>query len=277
MSERVGFIGLGAMGLGMAANLQKAGFVVIGYDPSAERQRMASEVGVTMVGSAKATAEAADTVTFCVVRTKDQALDVVLGESGILAAQKPLTIVMSSTLDPETVLKISEPVEKTGGRLIDATLSGGRWGADAGTLTLMVAGQEEFVELVRPKLEAISDRLYVVGKRPGAGQAAKLAVQISFCIQMLAAFEALQITKAFEIDEMQLMDILTHSVGTSWTTENWERVKPWWQFHRPGGDLEIQLKDLRSALEEADRENVSLPVSGLVFQLLREVWRDSPA
>jgi 3-hydroxyisobutyrate dehydrogenase-like beta-hydroxyacid dehydrogenase len=246
---------------------------VHGFDPSPHQQARARDKGITVVTSGRHAAEVADDVVFSVVRTKDQTEEVLFGDLGVTAVGKPRTIVVLSTLDPTTMRGLAERVAESGGVAIDATMSGGPWGAEAGSLTLMVSGELAAIERTRPLLEAVSDRLYVVGDAPGTGQAVKLAVQLSFGAHMMTAFEAMQVVRSHGVDEQQLMEILSHSVGASWTTRNWERVKPWWETYVPGEDLDILLKDLRSVLAEADDEVTPMPVSAVTFQLLRDVWR----
>jgi 3-hydroxyisobutyrate dehydrogenase len=188
------------MGLGMAANLVEAGHEVFAYDPSPERQELAQAKGIVMVDAPAAAATSADSTVFSVVRTKEQTEDVLFGRSGVISSGQPRTIIISSTLDPTMVQALAGRVADAGGTVIDATMSGGTWGADAGTLTLMVSGSPDAVERARPMLDAVSSRVYVVGDEPGTGQAVKLAVQLSFCIQMMAAFEALQAVKSHGVD-----------------------------------------------------------------------------
>ncbi|KRB36639.1 NAD(P)-dependent oxidoreductase [Microbacterium sp. Root180] len=275
MSEQIGFIGLGAMGLGIAANLVAAGHSVHGFDPSPEQQAKARDKGIVTVDSPRAAALAADEVVWSVVRTKAQTEAVLFGPGGVTSIGEPRTVVISSTLDPTTMRSIAERVASTGGSAVDATMSGGPWGAEAGTLTLMISGAPAAVERIAPLAESVSGNRYVVGDTPGTGQATKLAVQLSFGIHMMAVFEALQVVKSHGVDEGQLMEILSHSVGGSWTTKNWSRVKPWWETYVPGEDLDILLKDLRSTMTEADQDVVPVPVSALTFQLLRDVWQRS--
>lgn len=274
MSEHIGFIGLGAMGLGIAANLVAAGHTVHGYDPSPERQAEAREKGIVVVESPRAAADAADEVVWSVVRTKAQTEAVLFGDDGVSSIGEPRIVVISSTLDPTTMRSIANRVAEGGGSAVDATMSGGPWGAAAGTLTLMLSGAPATVERILPLAEHVSSNRYVVGDTAGTGQATKLAVQLSFGIHMMAVFEAMQIVKSHGVDETQLMEILSHSVGGSWTTKNWARVKPWWETYIPGEDLDILLKDLRSTLAEADQDVVPMPMSALTFQLLRDVWRE---
>lgn len=274
MSENIGFIGLGAMGLGIAANLVAAGHTVHGFDPSPSQQEKARRKGIIVVDSPRAAAAAADEVVWSVVRTKAQTEAVLFGGDGIASIGEPRTVVISSTLDPTIMREIAERVAATGGSAVDATMSGGPWGAEAGTLTLMISGAPAAVSRIAPLAESMSSNRYIVGDTAGTGQATKLAVQLSFGIHMMAVFEALQIVKSHGVEESQLMEILSHSVGGSWSTQNWDRVKPWWETYVPGEDLDILLKDLRSTLSEADNDMVPMPMSALTFQLLRDAWRE---
>lgn len=275
MSNNVGFVGLGAMGLGMAANLVKAGYTVHGFDPSAERADLARQQGIVLVESPRACAEAADEVLFSVVRTREQT-EGVLFDDGVVAAGKPLTVAVASTLDPTVMRELASRLTEHGSTAVDTTMSGGPWGAEAGTLTLMVSGPQAAVSTLQPMLDAIGGRTFVVGEEAGIGQATKLAVQLAFGVNMMGVFEALQIVRPHGVDEDVLMEIMSRSVGGSWVTENWSRVKPWWETYVPGEDLDILLKDLRSVLRESDSSVTAMPMSALTFQLLRQVWQTVP-
>lgn len=271
-TETVGFIGLGAMGLGMARNLTQAGYSVAGYDISPQQAELARAQGIDILESPEAVAAAATKCVVSVVRTAEQTREVLLGDHGVIRARKPLTTVIASTLDPTTMADLAAQLASHNVLALDATMSGGPWGADAGTLTMIVSGPEDTFAALRPLLEAVGQNIFHVGSKVGTAQAAKLAVQLAFGINMLGVFEALQVVKHHDVDEQQLMAILSVSVGGSWVVDNWPRVKPWWEHYVSGGDLDILLKDLRSVLREADAHQDSMPVAGLVFQLLRSVW-----
>lgn len=272
MTENVGFIGLGAMGLGMAANLAAAGHTVHGFDPSPVRQQLAKDKGIRVVSSPRLAAEGADRNVFSVVRTKGQTEAVLFADDGVVPAGKKLNVAIASTLDPTTMKGLAERLVPHGVTAVDTTMSGGPWGAEAGTLTLMVSGPDTAVAALRDQLDTVGGNIFVVGQDVGTGQATKLAVQLAFGVNMMGVFEALQVVRKYDVDESLLMEILGLSVGGSWVTNNWERVKPWWEVYVPGEDLDILLKDLRSVLREADSDVVSMPMSALTFQMLRQVW-----
>ncbi|MET0134012.1 MAG: NAD(P)-dependent oxidoreductase [Kibdelosporangium sp.] len=272
MSETIGFIGLGAMGMGMAANLVAAGHTVLGYDPDSGRQAEAERKGIKPVSSPLEAAAGATRTVVSAVRTAEQTRSVLFGTDGIAAAGEPRTVVVVSTLDPTTMRELAAEAATRGVTAIDVTMSGGPWGAEAGTLTLIVAGPDSAVEPVRPLLDAMGGNIFHVGTEVGTAQSVKLAVQLAFGINMMGVFEALQVVAGTGVDEQQLMDILGVSVGGGWVTANWARVKPWWEHYIPGEDLDILLKDLRSVLRESDTRTVPMPMAALTFQLMRHVW-----
>ncbi|HUR05429.1 MAG TPA: NAD(P)-dependent oxidoreductase [Nonomuraea sp.] len=265
-------MGLGAMGLGMAANLVKRGHAVYGFDPSPERRDLAAAAGITLVGSPREAAERASEVVFSVVRDAAQTKAVLLGEDGVARAVGQRIAVVASTLDPTTMADLEAELAGHGVTAVDATMSGGPWGAEAGTLTLMVSGAGQVFQRLRPLLDAMGENIFHMGERVGTAQATKLAVQLTFGINMMGVFEAIRLVDSYQVDEDALMAALSVSVGGSWVVDNWRRVKPWWEHYRAGEDLDILLKDMRAVLREADAEGFPMPVTALSFQLMRHVW-----
>lgn len=272
MGEIVGFVGLGAMGLGMAANLVAAGHRVLGHDPDPSRAAAAAEKGIEVVASPREAAAGASRTVVSAVRTAEQTRAVLLGADGIAAAGAPRTVVVVSTLDPTTMRDLATEAAQRDLAAVDVTMSGGPWGAEAGTLTLVVSGPPDVVDPLQPLLEAMGRNIFRVGDDVGTAQSVKLAVQLAFGVNMMGVFEALQVVADAGVSEEQLMEVLKVSVGGSWVVENWTRVKPWWEHYVPGEDLDILLKDLRSVLRESDSRLASMPVTALVFQLMRHVW-----
>lgn len=276
MSERaetVGFVGLGAMGSLMAANLVRAGYDVVGAEPSESRRSEAAKVGVRPAGSVAEAARAATRVLVSIVRDADQTREVVRGPDGLLTAgRQGLVMLCMSTLDPSSLQSLSAELAEAGIEVVDAPVSGGVAGARQGTLTVMLAGAAATLAEVRPLLEAMGRNLFIVGERPGMAQAAKLANQLMLAVNMLGITEGLRIATRHGVDEGQLMELLSVSTGGSWAVQNWGDVSAFWRSAEPGGTLEIILKDLRATLREADQQRLSLPVTGVVNQLIRHVW-----
>jgi 3-hydroxyisobutyrate dehydrogenase-like beta-hydroxyacid dehydrogenase len=275
--ETVGFVGLGVMGGGMAANLARAGFKVVAVDPSPTAQEAAAEHGIELAQTPREAAAAATRTLISVVRTEQQTREVLLGADGVAAAGRTdLDVIVMSTLDPTAMRELVDALRERGITAIDATLSGGSTGAAAGTLTIMAAGPRAHVEGRWPLFEAMATSIFHVGTEIGTAQAAKLAVQLSFGVSMLGAFEALSLAGSYGVDEDQLMEILSRSVGDSWVTRNWQRVRGWWEHYVEGEDLDILLKDMRAMLREADERVVGLPVTALSFQRMRHAWAEAP-
>ena len=275
--ETIGFVGLGVMGGGMAANLAKAGYKVVGVDPSPAAQAAAAEHGIELAQTPRDAAAAATRTVVSVVRTEAQTRAVLLGPDGVAAAaREQLDVIVMSTLDPTAMRQLAAELKQHGIVATDATLSGGSTGAAAGTLTIMAAGERAHVERLWPVFDAMATSIFHVGTEIGTAQAAKLAVQLSFGVSMLGAFEALSLASAYGVDEDQLMEILSRSVGDSWVTRNWQRVRGWWEHYVPGEDLDIPLKDMRAMLREADERVVWLPVTALSFQRMRHAWAEAP-
>lgn len=274
--EVVGFVGLGAMGGPMSANLVRAGFEVVGVDPSETRRAEAAGSGVRLAESVAEAARAATRVLVSIVRDADQTRQVIHGPDGLLAAgRRDLTLVCMSTLDPGSLQEHARTLEKAGVQVVDAPVSGGVAGARQATLTIMLAGSGPTLAAIRPLLEAVGRNLFTVGERPGMAQAAKLANQLMLAVNMLGITEGLRIATRHGVDERRLTELLSVSTGGSWAVDNWEDVSAFWRSAEPGGTLEIILKDLRSTLREADQQRLSLPVTGLVNQLIRHVWDEA--
>ena len=145
--KKVGFVGLGDMGIGMANNLLINGFELTGYDLREEPLKELSRLGGKPATNCREVAEKSDTV-FVMVLNGQQVKDVVLGEEGLLKGLKPgATIIVSATINPSEVKDLEKPVYEKGINLIDSPVSGGKSGADNGNLTMMTAtGKDEYSE-----------------------------------------------------------------------------------------------------------------------------------
>jgi 3-hydroxyisobutyrate dehydrogenase len=272
----VGFVGLGEMGLPMAANLVKAGWRVAAFDTVAERLREAERAGAQAVGSCREVAQAAGGIVVSIVRTLPQTEAVLFGEAGLAAARRSgLDVVVMSTLDPGAMADLASRAAAEGMTVIDAPVSGGKAGAEAGTLSIMLGGPPEAIERARPVLECFGPHRFVLGGRPGMGQAAKLANQIMLSAAMLGVVEGLTLARAFGLDAAQVLPIVATSTGNSWAAQNWEFVRGLWERYAPGATLDVLEKDLRSVASAAGRLQLRLPVSATVLAALHDAWSTS--
>jgi 3-hydroxyisobutyrate dehydrogenase len=254
----VAVIGLGAMGGPMAENLRRAGYEVAGYD-------------VRGTGSAGSVAEAAVRATRAVVvlvRTRPQVEEV------IAQLDRPgLDVVVMSTIDPSSMERLAAELAGRGMTAVDAPVSGGVAGAEAGTLAIMTAGERAAVERCRPLFDAMGRHVFPVGERPGMGQAVKLANQLMLAVAMLGAQEGLRLAGEYGLGPASVLPVIEQSTGATWAAANWETVLGWWRDYQPGGPLDIIVKDLRSLLDDAGARHLPLPVAALTFQRLFDVWR----
>ena len=266
MSKKIGFVGLGTMGLPMAINLNKAGFEVIGYDAYEGSREKARAAGITVAQTLKEVAEQSDEAIVSMVRDYAQNVDVILGEGGLLSAgPKNVTIIVMSTLDPDTMNELGQQVEEGGyAKLIAAAVSGGATGAQAGTLSIMASGPEDVVTAARPYFDAVGSNTFYYGSKPGNSQAAKLVNNLVLGINMNAVAEGLKFGAQYNLPEAELLNLFKVSTGDSWVARNWDSVSEW----TADTALAVLLKDLKAAHLKGLEHNVAMPFNALSSTLL---------
>lgn len=273
MLEKVGFIGLGEMGLPMALNLQKSGYNVFAYDINKSMYPELQKKGVTCCNSIREVAENSDHAVISVVRDASQTEAVIFGENGIISAKKKnLIIIVMSTLDPYTINQLAEKVEKSDCQLVDAPISGAKSGAENATLTIMTAGPEKAIKRCQPYFKGMGKNIFYFGEQLGAGQAAKLANNLMLAINMVGCTEGLKFANKYNLPLEEFIKLLNVSTGNSWVVQNWDVVKKWWEEYRPNSTLDIVYKDLFAIIRECSKTQFSLPLGGLTFHLLMNAW-----
>jgi 3-hydroxyisobutyrate dehydrogenase len=252
--RRLAFIGLGDMGRPMAANLLRAGFEVIAYD--VDRDRLAGFRAASTAAEAVAQAEAA----IVMVRTLDQVSAVLdeIGGSGI-------DVAVMSTIDPTSMERFAAQASPP---LVDAPVSGGVAGAEAGSLTIMAAGPIDAVERFRPAFEVMGRNIFVIGERPGMGQAVKLANQLMLAACVMGALEGIGLAARSGLTPDQVVAVIAPSTGDSWALRNFDLVRGWFGLESGQGPLAIIGKDLRSIEREAHERGLDLPVARLALEQL---------
>ena len=271
MSEQLGFIGLGIMGGGMAANLLRAGHQVTVWNRTASRAEPLTEMGAAAAGSPREVAEGSSVVMICVSDTPD-VVEVTEGPSGVLAGLSPGSLVVDhSTISPSETRRLAALAADAGSGWLDAPVSGGSEGAALGTLSIMVGGEASDLDRVRPYLEAMGKSITHTGP-VGSGQMVKLVNQVLVVVNQLAVSEALLLAQVGELDLEATLSAVTGGAAGSWMLANRGPqmiVRDW----RPGFTIDLQQKDLRLVLEAADELGVPLPGTALVFQLYRALQR----
>lgn len=268
---KIGFIGLGTMGLPMATNLLKHGFEMKAYDVVDERIRLVVGRGAAPASSPKAASEGSDVVMTSLPRSEISE-QVVLGKNGVLeGAPKGSVMIELSTVTPATVLKMGEKARMKGIEVLDAPVSGGLVGAERGNLTIMVGGSLEVFEKCLPVFNAIGKRAYYVGEL-GSGEAIKLLNSVLAVSNFMIARETLRLVISSDIDPEVAHEVINSSTGQSWMWSNW--VKAAIQNKTVGSTLEILFKDVSYALLMARESKTNVPIVEEVLASIEE-WSKS--
>jgi len=268
MSERVGFIGLGIMGRGMAANLLKAGFPVRVWNRTASRMDPLVAAGAEAGKSPADVAAHSDVIITCVSDTPD-VQSVILGENGVIHGAKPDSLVIDcSTISPQATRGIAAELAAKGVHMLDAPVSGGSEGAANGTLSIMVGGDGEQFARALPIFQAMGKAITHVGEEHGSGQTVKLVNQVLVVGNALAMCEALLFAQAGGVDLQKTFDAVSQGAAGSWMFTNRapQIIQRDW---RPGFTIDLQQKDLRLVLEAADQFGVPVLGTSFIFNLYR--------
>ncbi len=265
--ERIGFIGLGIMGSGMARNILQAGFPLRIWNRTAGRMDELATAGAGPASSPGDVAFHSDIVITCVSDTPDVE-SVILGEGGVIHGARPGSLVIDmSTISPQATQRIAARLAERGIHMLDAPVSGGAEGAARGTLSIMVGGDTRQYERALPVFRAMGRTITHIGPI-GAGQTTKLVNQILVVGHALAMSEALLFAQAGGIDLHKALAAVAGGAAGSWMLSNRGPqilARDW----RPGFTIDLQQKDVRLALQEADRLGVPLPGTALIHQLYR--------
>ena len=269
---KIGFIGLGNMGLPMAINLLKAGHEVTGFDLVQGQIDAFAKAGGKVAKSANATADGADVV-ISMLPASRHVEGLYLGANGLIAYANPKTLLIDcSTISPKVAQAVAAEAKAKGFAMVDAPVSGGTAGAKAGTLTFMVGGENSVVECIRPILENMGKNIFHAGSS-GAGQTVKVCNNMLLGIQMLGTSEALRLGIANGMDPKVLSDIMSKSSGRNWALELYnpcpgvmENV-PSSKGYAGGFGVDLMLKDMGLAIENAQDLGASVPLGELSRQL----------
>ncbi|HXY28570.1 MAG TPA: NAD(P)-dependent oxidoreductase [Acidimicrobiales bacterium] len=267
---RIGFIGLGAMGLPMAGHLVAAGHAVTVASRSRGPIEAALAQGASDGGSPGGVAEASQVVILCVPNSPE-VIEVVDAMLPLLGPGK--TVVDCSTIDPEVERAQHERVGATGARYLDAPLSGGTAGAHKGTLTLMVGGDADVLADTEPAFEPFAGLVVHVGG-PGMGQVVKLCNNLIYAAQMTATAEATAMAVTSGVDMAKLYEVLTHATGDCVAVRTRLPVpgvvpdSPASNGWRPGFMTDLMAKDIDLAMAYAARRGVPVPTTAAARQLL---------
>ncbi|MBI3979887.1 MAG: NAD-binding protein [Chloroflexi bacterium] len=267
--QRIGFIGLGIMGKPMAKNILKAGFPLVVHSRSRGPVEELVAAGAEAASSPREVAERSDVVLTMLPDSPDVEL-VALGPSGIVEAARPgLTLIDMSTISPAITRKVAAALAARGGAMLDAPVSGSDKFAIAGTLSIMVGGDEAVFEACLPVLKAMGKTIVRVGSI-GEGEIVKLCNNIVVGGTLLAVCEGLIFGAKAGVDLKKMVQAISGGAAQSWQLEvNGNKLVN--RDFSPGFHIRLMQKDLRIALSMADQLDVTLPVISLVKQLFQGV------
>lgn len=263
---RVGFIGLGAMGMGMACSILKKEIPIKGYDINEGARQAFAQAGGKITPSAASAAEGVDVLLIVVVNA-DQAADVLFGAGAAAEALPAGSMVMlCSTVKPDFARQTAGKLYEMGLEMLDAPISGGAAKAAQGRLSVMASGHPAAFDKAEPVLAAVAENVYRLGDECGQGSTIKMVNQLLAGVHIAAAAEAIALGVKTGADPATVYEVISHSAGSSWMFQN--RVP-----HMLAGDytplsaVEIFVKDLGIVLETGQENRFPLPLAAAAHQL----------
>jgi 3-hydroxyisobutyrate dehydrogenase len=261
----LGFIGMGIMGAPMARNLLKAGYAVTVWNRTWPKAAALVSDGAATAGSPSEVAAASDIILTCVTNSPDVE-EVALGPGGVIEGAAAGTVFIDhSTISPAVTRTIAAKLAEKGIAMLDAPVSGGDIGAQAGTLAIMVGGDAEVFERCRPVLAAMGKTIVHCGPS-GAGQVVKACNQVAGGLNLLALAEAVALARRSGVDAAKMLEVVGAGAAGSWMISNLGPRALRRDFE-PGFMVELMQKDLRLALDAAAASHTPLAGTALVHQL----------
>ncbi|MFA3918209.1 NAD(P)-dependent oxidoreductase [Ruegeria hyattellae] len=267
---RVGVIGLGDMGSGLAKNLMANGFQTCGLDLDDGRMQAFAEMGGEPAGSVSAVGANADAV-YVMVMNGDQAKSVILGEHGLISHMQPGgAVILTATIKPTEARVIGAAMDGSGIHLIDSPVSGGFPGAHGGTLTMMAAGAAEVLDVFAPVMKAVSGTIHRVGTEPGEGQVVKACLQSLIGAIFGATFEAAALAAKAGVSGEVLYNVFsTSSAGCGITNTALGNIIDR-KFEGTGSGIGTMHKDLTISLDMAEELGVPLFMAASAMQIFHQ-------
>lgn len=263
---KVAVIGLGSIGMGMAASLLRDGHRVMGVDIQEERLREFRESGGQVASTIADACQDAEVVLSVVVDAR-QTEDVLFGEKGVAASLPSGSVCIScATLPPENARDFARRLEATDRHYLDAPTSGGPAKARTGEITIMGSGASEAFERAAPVLNSVAAKIYNLSEKAGVGSAMKLVNQHLAGVHIAVACEAMAMAIRLDLDPEQVFDVITHAAGSSWMFEN--RVPHILEGnYSPQSATTIFTKDLGIVLDTARANQFPVPMASTGLQL----------
>ena len=273
--KRVGFIGLGNMGLPMASNLLKAGIEINAFDLSTDALRKAEDLGMITKTSAIEVLEDIDAL-ITMLPNNVAVEDIFLKENLLGEINKNVIIIESSTISPQVSKNVSKKAADMDIAMLDAPVSGGVKGAELGTLTFIVGGNDDHLKKVTPLFEIMGDKTFYAG-RSGSGQIAKLCNNMLLAIHMCGTAETIAMGVNSGLDPTILSEIMKNSSGGNWSLEKYNpfpgvmKEVPASNDYSGGFLNSLMLKDLNLAEELATQSESNTPLGKLAKEIYEEL------
>jgi L-threonate 2-dehydrogenase len=269
VKTKIGVIGLGAMGNGMAQSLRRAGHEVRVFDLRAESVAAFVKDGGIACQSVSELAAQCDVVVSVVVNAA-QTENVLFGDNGCATVLKAGSVfVMCSTVDPNWSVALEARLEAMNIHYIDAPISGGAAKAAAGSMTMMTAGKPAAYAIAEPFLNAMAGKVYKLGDSAGAGSKVKIINQLLAGVHIAAAAEAMALGLREGVDPNALYEVITNSAGNSWMFEN-RMAHVLAADYTPLSAVDIFVKDLGLVLDLARASKFPLPLSSTAHQMFMQ-------
>ncbi len=277
-SQRIGFIGLGVMGLPMAGHLATAGHALTVYDLNQQvlTRLQANHPGVAVAASPKDVGASSDIV-ITMLPNGAHVQATALGPEGLIHGLRPGALLLdTSSSEPWHTTETAARLAEAGIAMVDAPVSGAEAGAVAGELVFMVGGETAAVERVRPLLDIMGKQLFHLGPI-GAGHAMKSINNLITAVTFMATAEGLVAGKAFGLDPAIMTDVLNQSTGMSWISQTHITQRILSRKFDDAFKLDLMVKDIGIALQVADHLELDLPLSTTAQALWREAQAGVPA
>ncbi len=265
---KIGYIGIGIMGLPMARNLLQAGHCLYVHNRTLSKCDALTKQGATVCQSSAQVAENTEVVFINVPDTTDVE-QVIFGSNGISqSAHTGLIVIDNSTISPRATRQIAQRLKEKKVEYLDAPVSGGDVGAQQGTLAIMVGGDEQVFQKCLPLFEVLGSKVVHVGP-VGMGQTTKACNQLFCALHMLACCEGIALSKKAGLDPAIMVDVVSSGAGGSWALTNLG-PKIVAEDLDPGFMIDLLSKDLRLVMELAEESKLPLPGTTLVQQLFHQ-------
>ncbi|HIY18425.1 MAG TPA: NAD(P)-dependent oxidoreductase [Candidatus Blautia avistercoris] len=267
--EKVGLIGLGVMGYGMALNLLKAGYTLVACDVNQERIKMLPQQEKVIAAENPAQVLEYTNTVITMLPNSPHVLEVLEGENGLLTGEIPedLFLIDMSSISPDVTREIGRKLEEKGIKFLDGPVSGGQSGAMNGTLTIMVGGKEEDLQDAMPLFEAVGKNIIHCGQC-GAGQVVKVVNQLMSAINLISLSEAFTLGTKAGVSPEIMMNVIKGGSGRCWAVEDRMPHILEGDFE-PGFTIDLHTKDVKLAVDMAKNMNLPLYATNLTAELFK--------